>query len=282
MRVCPQRADLPLAPGAPPLRPTTTLPLADYLGLARRARRLACVCWCSRAFPAPTTASSLAAFECLPCSPARRGGGAVPRSHDAALGGPDVARGSPVFLRLNLARRSPLLDFSRTGAWLRPAGEGVRAGVACRGALSNSPGLAARRRGGARRRRPCRWSNYFGRDCDVAGRISDAGLPWLLDAAASDRTWVKLPAAYPQLARGHRTPQPARRRTGTASTPFGPERLVRGSDWPHTQHRETSPTFADRSTVGTGRQAQTPPRGRPSWSTPCPPVQCSTQETTTL
>ena len=59
---------------------------------------------------------------------------------------------------------------------------------------------------------------------------------WLLQAAAGGRTWVKLSAAYRSW-RGASGPQ-ARESAQTLLQAFGPRRLLWGSDWPHTQHRE--------------------------------------------
>jgi predicted TIM-barrel fold metal-dependent hydrolase len=81
--------------------------------------------------------------------------------------------------------------------------------------------------------------DHFGRP-DAPG-TSGAGWPWLLEAAASGRAWVKLSAAYrnwPAAAHAQ-----ARAAAGWLIDAFGPERLVWGSDWPHTQHRELA-TFS--------------------------------------
>ena len=74
--------------------------------------------------------------------------------------------------------------------------------------------------------------DHFGRP-DAAG---DDGLDWLLDAARSGRTWVKLSAAYrnwPDACGAS-----ARRASQALLDSFGAAHLVWGSDWPHTQHRE--------------------------------------------
>jgi predicted TIM-barrel fold metal-dependent hydrolase len=76
--------------------------------------------------------------------------------------------------------------------------------------------------------------DHFGRP-DAAGRD---GLQWLLNCAQGGRTWVKLSAAY------RNWPDP---RTSSAFDAaqallhsFGAARLVWGSDWPHTQHRDVA------------------------------------------
>jgi predicted TIM-barrel fold metal-dependent hydrolase len=91
--------------------------------------------------------------------------------------------------------------------------------------------------------------DHFGRP-DAALGIADPGFAALLRAAGSGRVWVKLSAAY----RTARTPRAepalrdaalaaqdadtARATAGALLGAFGPERLVWGSDWPHTQHRQ--------------------------------------------
>ncbi|RYY98262.1 MAG: hypothetical protein EOO24_18725, partial [Comamonadaceae bacterium] len=73
--------------------------------------------------------------------------------------------------------------------------------------------------------------DHFGRP----GASDDAGLHWLLQSARSGRVWVKLSAGY-------RNWPPGSPMAATAATQllahFGGERLVWGSDWPHTQHRD--------------------------------------------
>lgn len=57
---------------------------------------------------------------------------------------------------------------------------------------------------------------------------------WLLHAAGEGRTWVKLSAAY----RSWPDNAPATAAAAALLQAFGPGRLLWGSDWPHTQHRE--------------------------------------------
>ena len=72
---------------------------------------------------------------------------------------------------------------------------------------------------------------------DHFGLPGEAGpSSWLLQAAASGRTWVKLSAAYRNWP-GASGPQ-ARAAAHQLLRAFGPGRLLWGSDWPHTQHRD--------------------------------------------
>ena len=74
--------------------------------------------------------------------------------------------------------------------------------------------------------------DHFGRP----GAVDDGGQAWLLAAAAGGRTWVKLSAAY------RNWPVPSAPQARAAADrllrAFGAERLLWGSDWPHTEHRE--------------------------------------------
>ena len=75
--------------------------------------------------------------------------------------------------------------------------------------------------------------DHFGRP-DAGQAQADPGFAALLQRAASGRVWVKLSAAY------HNGPDAnaARACASQLLTAFGPERLVWGSDWPHTQHEQ--------------------------------------------
>lgn len=80
--------------------------------------------------------------------------------------------------------------------------------------------------------------DHFGRPDPKLG-VNDPGFRYLLDAAASRRVWVKLSAAYRNGANG------AGERTALAAIPllrdnFGMERLMWGSDWPHTQFEKSA------------------------------------------
>ncbi|MBY4898567.1 amidohydrolase [Cupriavidus sp. AU9028] len=80
--------------------------------------------------------------------------------------------------------------------------------------------------------------DHFGRP-DPALGTNDAGFRYLIEQADSGRVWVKLSAAYRiwPLAHCARAPRAAARLLLEA---FGAQRLVWGSDWPHTQHPAVS------------------------------------------
>ncbi|SFA68742.1 Predicted metal-dependent hydrolase, TIM-barrel fold [Collimonas sp. OK607] len=80
--------------------------------------------------------------------------------------------------------------------------------------------------------------DHFGRPDPTLG-VNDLGFRYLLDTAASRRVWVKLSAAYRNGANG------AGEQTALAAIPllrnaFGAERLMWGSDWPHTQFEKST------------------------------------------
>ncbi|MFJ3464492.1 amidohydrolase family protein [Achromobacter spanius] len=77
--------------------------------------------------------------------------------------------------------------------------------------------------------------DHFGRPEPALG-VSDAGFQYLLRQADSGRVWVKLAAPYRNWA------APACAASGRLATQqlldaYTPERLMWGSDWPHTEHR---------------------------------------------
>jgi predicted TIM-barrel fold metal-dependent hydrolase len=76
--------------------------------------------------------------------------------------------------------------------------------------------------------------DHFGRP-DPAAPLQDEGFRYLLSTADSRRVWVKLAAAYRcgGVEAGERV---ARTVAPVLVEHFGAERLLWGSDWPHTQH----------------------------------------------
>lgn len=79
--------------------------------------------------------------------------------------------------------------------------------------------------------------DHFGRPDPEAGEM-DSGFRYLLTLGSEGRVWVKLSASY-------RTWVPEHGSAGARANvlaeqllrAFGPQRLVWGSDWPHTEHR---------------------------------------------
>ncbi len=77
--------------------------------------------------------------------------------------------------------------------------------------------------------------DHFGRPARQPA-AADAGFNWLLSVADHGQVWVKLSAAYrnwPPAAAG----ATARGAAQALLKAFGANRLLWGSDWPHTQHR---------------------------------------------
>jgi len=88
--------------------------------------------------------------------------------------------------------------------------------------------------------------DHFGRP-DPALGVDDPGFRFLLDAASTRRVWVKLSGAYRNGANG-RGQQVALDAIPLLRRAFGMERLLWGSDWPHTQ-------FEKQADYGSARRA---------------------------
>jgi predicted TIM-barrel fold metal-dependent hydrolase len=78
--------------------------------------------------------------------------------------------------------------------------------------------------------------DHFGRP-DPALGTQDPGFQYLLSLASTRQVWVKLSAAY-RSAYGDSGTQLGAQLAKPLLKAFTPARLVWGSDWPHTQHRE--------------------------------------------
>lgn len=76
--------------------------------------------------------------------------------------------------------------------------------------------------------------DHFGRP----GADDTASWAWLMSAARTGHVWVKLSAAYRNWPLS--SPEKAVAAAAELLDAFGPERLLWGSDWPHTQHREVA------------------------------------------
>lgn len=77
--------------------------------------------------------------------------------------------------------------------------------------------------------------DHFGRP-DPALGVSDAGFQYLLRQADSGRVWVKLAAPYRNWGAAACAAS-GRLATQQLLDAYTPERLMWGSDWPHTEHR---------------------------------------------
>lgn len=78
--------------------------------------------------------------------------------------------------------------------------------------------------------------DHFGRP-DAGLASQDPGFAALLRHADSGRVWVKLSAAYRNAGDPLQADAGARDCARQLLAAFGPQRLVWGSDWPHTQHQ---------------------------------------------
>lgn len=88
--------------------------------------------------------------------------------------------------------------------------------------------------------------DHFGRP-DAMARGADAGFRHLLRSARSGQVWVKLSAAYRN---GPEGPAHAAALANELLQHFGPDRLVWGSDWPHTRHEHAASLAASLRALG--------------------------------
>jgi len=78
--------------------------------------------------------------------------------------------------------------------------------------------------------------DHFGRPNPHTG-TNDPGFGYLLSVAATGRVWIKLSAAY-RSAPGNDGTALGTALASQLLDAYTPERLVWGSDWPHTQHQQ--------------------------------------------
>lgn len=140
-----------------------------------------------------------------------------------------LARAGIVGIRMNLVGR-PQPDL-QSGAWPGLLGRVRELGwhVEIHAEARRLPDIVS-----ALRPAQCRLVvDHFGRPDPVLG-AADPGFRWLLDAAADVDLWVKLSGAY----RNWSEPSGAQARWAAELLleHVGPDRLLWGSDWPHTQH----------------------------------------------
>jgi predicted TIM-barrel fold metal-dependent hydrolase len=91
--------------------------------------------------------------------------------------------------------------------------------------------------------------DHFGRPDPTLG-FADPGFRHLLDTAHVGRIWVKLSGAYRNF-RGPDAERLATEAAGLLRQAFGPQRLVWGSDWPHTQFESQVDPQATRRALDT-------------------------------
>jgi predicted TIM-barrel fold metal-dependent hydrolase len=91
--------------------------------------------------------------------------------------------------------------------------------------------------------------DHFGRPDPTQG-VDDAGFMHLLSIAETGRVWVKLSAAYRNTRAGE-SRDSGRALAQRLIDAFGVQRLVWGSDWPHTQHHGVTDFAATRAALDT-------------------------------
>lgn len=91
--------------------------------------------------------------------------------------------------------------------------------------------------------------DHFGRPDPELG-VDDPGFRYLLSTAESGRVWVKVSGAYRNGA-GGKGEAVALAAMPLLRSSFGPQRLVWGSDWPHTQFEKTMSYATTRAQLDT-------------------------------
>lgn len=221
------RADLPMIDGRR-YSPDTDAPLADYLGVLRElgASRAVLV--------QPSFLGTDNAFLLQALRQARdwmRGVVVVEPEVDLAELRA-MAADSVVGMRLNLLgkplpdlshpRWNPLLDFVLQNDW--------HVELHCEAGRLKALMAPLLQRG-------CQIVvDHFGRP-DLALGPRDSGFQYLLGTAASDRVWVKVSAAY-RVGPGPDGGEQTQQLLDAILSAFTADRLVWGSDWPHSQHPE--------------------------------------------
>ncbi|MDQ2187458.1 amidohydrolase family protein [Alcaligenaceae bacterium A4P071] len=173
-------------------------------------------------------------IDALRTAPARLRGVAVVSPDTSVVALREMDRAGIVGIRLNLFGRE-VPDF-KSGTWpvLLAAVNDLGWHVEVHQHAAELPHVLAPLRAAG-----CRVVvDHFGRP-DPRQGVDDPGFAYLLTQAASGHVWVKLSAAYRNWTGADALAQSAHAARLLLGA-FGAERLVWGSDWPHTEHREVT------------------------------------------